>query len=267
MDKRRLVVLAVRLAICLAIGSMAWAAGTETSIPKDSFTYPPTHYLAGDRVLPGFDSFGMDLLHRHNNALHMNTVLCWQGYPPYEGDDAAYFERLVAEGFAGDIGEAQAMMEAQPQWWKRTWRCEHWWNDLYYSDHLDLNGDGHLDAHPFGPLGPGLTPFEPVGERGSGAAVEGIYWNLYSTGPGDEQPGSQHLALVAVPVDAVRIPGPGGMWYDASGNEIGFDFGPPTENNEDCWACVRLDCLCYGELVNRYRSPSKWGKVRVRGQG
>lgn len=263
MDKRRLVVLGMCLAVCVAMGSAitAWAVKTEKSILHGDFVYPPGHYLAGETIRPGHDIFGVDLHSQTNNTNHMNHVLCWDGLPPYEGDDEAYFQRLVDEGFALDLAEAQAMMEAKPLWWCRTWRCVAWWNDGLLSNDVDLNDDGYLDSHPYGYLGPGMLPFE-LGQRDSGGAFEGIWWNLRSTGPGDEGAGTMHLTLVAVPRDAVRIDG---MWYDSSGNVIGFDHGPPTPKSEDCWAAVRRECRCRGELMSRYRSPSHWGKFKVRG--
>lgn len=191
--------------------------------------------------------------------------MCWKGFPPYEGDDQAYFERLVAEGYAKDAAGARRLAEAQSEWPARTWRAVYYrWNEAYGSGRLDLDGDGCPDWHPFSPTGPGSSILAP-GFQGSGAASEGHWTNLWSTGPGDNQPGSMRITFAALPVDAVRAEVAPGfrMWFQPDGVVIGWDWGPLTEGMDDCWAVVRQRCWVQGVVVSEYQSPSEWGAIVV----
>ena len=100
MDKKRLVVLALCLITCLAISSVVWTCqAKKKSIAKGDFVYPPGHYLAGHRIRLGYDVFSMNYQAGRIESNFMGNYLLGElGFPPYGGDDQAYFARLVAEG-------------------------------------------------------------------------------------------------------------------------------------------------------------------------
>jgi len=263
MHLRQVVMLGIHLSLRTTVdGSQTMAE----SIDLSAFVYWPGHYLQGQPLRPGSDIFGMDYQARTSKGLHWNHTMCWKGFPPYEGDDQAYFERLAAEGYARNASAAQRLAEAQSEWAARTWRAVYYcWNEAYGSARLDLDGDGCLDWHPFSPMGPGSSILGP-GFRGSGAASEGYWTNLWSMGPGDEQPGSMYITFAAVPLDAVQTEVAPGfrMWFQSDGVVIGWDWGPLTEGMDDCWAVVRRRCSFKGVTVNEYQSPSHWGTIAVR---
>jgi hypothetical protein len=274
MDKRRLVVFGICLAMCLAAGGTAAAE----SIPAGDFVYPPGHYLEGQAVEPVFDIFGLNYQAKIGIASsHANMTMGFFGLPPWEGDDDAYFQRMVDEGLAETVADAQAMLAVMPEWYKRCWPVEFWWNEAWYSNALDLNEDGCPDWHPFSPVGAASGPYDPAfpGFQGSGAACEGHWTNLWTMDPGVPGLGTMHCTYAAVPLDAQRVELPAPVWQYShkwygpapDGEEIGFAWWMPLMLGMDnCWAVVRQRCWCGDVIVFEYRSPSEWGDLKVRGR-
>jgi hypothetical protein len=273
MDKRRLVVFGTCLAMCLAVGSSAAAE----SIPAGDFVYAPGHYLEGQPVETGFDIFGVNYQAKvANPSSHGSMAMGFYGFPPYGGDDQAYLERLVAEQIHGvtTIEEAMALLAINSEWYKRCWPVVFWWNEPWRSSSLDLNDDGVLDWHPFSPAGAASGPYDPAWPafRGSGAACEGIWSNLWTMDPNVPGLGTMDCVMAAVPLDAqlVALPHPVWQfthkWCEPDGSEIGYTwFNPLMPGMDYCWAAVRQRCWCGDTIVFDYQSPSEWGKLKVRG--
>jgi hypothetical protein len=178
------------LAIILAgMLSAAKAAPTAVTIPQQVLTYQPGHYLAGQLIPLGFDVYGYNYQAHMFRGYYANAFLGADGLPPYYGDTAAY---LAANPSAA----------TKDYWADRDVWLEMKWNDAWLSN-KDSDGDGVLDRH-----------FGFPGYPGSGAWLTNHLW-------GNNDDGSQwnnFAKFVAVPLSAFKV---GGVWYDASGQEIG----------------------------------------------
>jgi hypothetical protein len=251
MDKRRLVVFGICLALCLAAGGTAMA----TTIQQGGVHYPPGHYLEGEEIQTGFDIFGGNWAAQTFVGWQLSNSLAHQGFPPYHGDEESYFED-IATTFGISVAEAESLVTSMPEWiFNRTWGVYRW-NDAFMRPE-DGDGDGCIDFHPYSPThGPGDSVFAP-GFRGSGAACAMHVRNfpgllVFPHGLGY---GTMNITWVSVPLDATRDH-PYGTWYDGDGNEIGWDWGPLTWGMDDCWAVVRNVCWCGDVLVWEYHSPT-----------
>ncbi|AKH98715.1 hypothetical protein [Halanaeroarchaeum sulfurireducens] len=170
-----------------------------TKIQSGEINYSDDHYL--DTVGVGYDVFGYNYQAHMFKGSYANAYLGDYGYPPYGGDDTAYFERLVDEGYAESVGEAEDLMG-----WYWSFKDTHLkmkWNDAWISN-KDCDGDNELDR--------------PDSYIGSGAWLA----NDMSGGQGKDK-WSSFTKIVAVPEDAYQGENEEGtkVWYTAKGREIG----------------------------------------------
>jgi hypothetical protein len=187
-------VVLVLVAALIAAPIMAKGGKTCTRIQDGILEYSAGHYLEGEPLTIGYDIFGYNYHAHLFNGSYANTYLGGAGFPPYCGDDEAYEQRLIDEGYTEDpygtwywpYRDVQLMMK---------------WNDAWLSNR-DCVGDGKLDRH-FG--------FDTY--IGSGA------W-LTNHQRGEDEDGKwvYFTKIVAAPADAEVDDG---MWYAADGTEIG----------------------------------------------
>jgi hypothetical protein len=196
---KRIVLISLALVLVTAlIATPVMAKGGRfsscTRIQDGTLEYSAGHYLAGEPLKVGYDIFGYNYQARIFNGSYANVYLGGDGYPPYCGDDVAYRERLVEEGYtSAPFGKWY--------WPYRDVQLQMKWNDAWLSN-MDCDGDGKLDRHR------GFDSY-----IGSGAWItnhmrgedEGEVWTYFTK-------------IVAVPADAVLE---GGIWYTADGTEIG----------------------------------------------
>ncbi len=166
-------------------------------------TYSASHYLH-DQPLPlGYDPYGYNYQAHMFNGLYVNYYIGRLGLPPYEGDDDAYLQRLVDEGFYADRDAALAYLETTAAWlWDyRNDSLIMAWNDAWLAN-MDRDEDGALDRHY------GFASY-----IGCGA------W-LTNHMQGEDENGTwtYFTKIVAAPADAVLTDG---IWYAADGTEIG----------------------------------------------
>jgi len=267
MDKTRVIVFGICLAVCVAIGTTAMA----TTIPSGEVEYWPGHYLAGEQVETGFDVFGQNYQARTavGNLLNI-CFLPWMGLPPYEGDDDAYYQRLVDEdpwdAWSGDVGCAETCVSLILPWDARDWQAVLQWNEAYLSKKDGDDTGPYLDWQPFLE---GDHDSAALDWQGSGAAVSmdwsGPAEDSWYGGTGDPCTARLMYTWVAVPDDATFVavwgtpedPCACGAWYDADGNEIGITVDVVPAGAQPKWALVKKQCICdlYG-LVASYDSPS-----------
>lgn len=174
-------------------------------ITDGTLYYSEGHYLYGQALKPGFDIFGYNYQAHLFNGYYANAYLGGYGYPPYEGDDDAYYQRLVDEEYADSIEDAQLLIEKVWCWPYRNIILNMKWNDAWLSN-KDCDGDGKLDRH-YGHdsyIGSGAWLTNHQNGSYEGNANE-CYWNWF-------------VKIVAVPLDAYEKDG---IWYEADGTEIG----------------------------------------------
>jgi hypothetical protein len=178
-----------------------------TRIQDGVLTYSAGHYLAGQPLETGYDIFGYNYHAHLFNGSYANAYLGGYGYPPYEGDTDAYYQRLVDEGYAATVEEAEALMTYVPYvsgvwcWPYRDIWLNMKWNDAWLSN-KDCNIDGVLDR--------------PSPYIGSGAWCtnhqRGEDWVYF-------------VKIVAAPGDAYVVDyGDYAIWYTADGTEIGEEI-------------------------------------------
>ena len=170
---------------------------TCTTIQDGVLEYSAGHYLAGDPLQTGYDVFGYNYQAHMFSGSYANVYLGREGFPPYEGDAAAYLALYPA-------------VAGKWYWPYRDDQVEMKWNDAWLSN-KDCNGDGTLDR-------PSDPP--PYTYIGSGA------WETNHQSGTYEQDGNicrwnYFVKIVAVPADATKV---GGVWYAADGTEIGPDI-------------------------------------------
>jgi len=197
------VVLAVVVAL-IATPVMAGKPSNCTRIQDGILTYSSSHYLVlvGDPLLKtGYDIFGYNYQAHLFVGSYANVYLGGYGYPPYEGDTDTYYQRLVDEGYAATVGEAETLMGGVWCWPYRDIWLNMKWNDAWLSNR-DCDGDGALDRHY------GFASY-----IGSGA------WETnHMRGEDEDGKWTYFTKIVAVPADATLD---GGIWYTADGTEIG----------------------------------------------
>lgn len=170
-----------------------------TTIQSGEINYSAGHYL--DTVGVGYDAFGYNYQAHMFRGSYANVYLGADGFPPYGGDDDAYFQRLVDEGYAGDVDAAEDLVSGKWYWPYRDTHVIMKWNDAWLSNR-DCDGDGHLDRH-----------YGHDSYVGSGAWLT----NHLRGGQGKDS-WTYFTKIVAVPEDTTLN---GSVWYTADGDEIG----------------------------------------------
>lgn len=168
--------------------AVAGPNGDCTKIQDGVLEYSAGHYLAGEPLEVGYDDYGYNYQAHMFKGSYANAYLGAAGYPPYEGDDAAYLadNPSAASHWTWPYRDVQLTIQ---------------WNDAWLAN-TDCDGDGSLDRHD------GFA-----GYVGSGA------WETnHMSGVDDGKQWTYFVKIVAVPSDATLS---GGTWYDANGKEIG----------------------------------------------
>ena len=168
---------------------VSWLQTACTTIQDGLLVYRPGHYLAGEPLETGFDAFGYNYQGHLFKGSYANVYLGGDGFPPYEGDDVAYAQRLADECFVTNP-------YAKWYWPYRAYNLQMKWNDAWIAN-TDCDDDGLLDRH-----------YGYPSYVGSGA------WETNQYGDGE----AYLIKIVAVPEDAYLS---AGYWYTADGTEIG----------------------------------------------
>lgn len=175
-----------------AAASPKKAATTTVTLQSGTILYSPGSYLAGQVIPLGFDAYGYNYQAHMFEGSYFNSYANGAGLPPYDGDDAAYLA-------------ANPTAVSHWAWPYRNDQLAMKWNDAWLSN-CDRDGDGKLDRHYGFPSYIGSGAWENNHQSGDYTADGVEYsWNYF-------------VKIVAVPADAEAD---GGVWYDASGTEIG----------------------------------------------
>lgn len=185
---KKILVLLLVLAACCAVPD---AQAVCTTLKDGILTYSTGHYLSGQPLKVGFDAYGYNYQAHLFNGSYANVYLGRDGFPPYEGDDAAYLA-------------ANPTVVGHWAWPYRSVTLNMKWNDAWLSN-KDCSTDGVLDRHY------GFSSY-----IGSGAwetnhqsdIADGVHWTYF-------------VKIVAAPASATMT---GGTWYTADGSEIGPDI-------------------------------------------
>ena len=202
------------------------------TITEGEILYQPYHYIAGEPVPTGYDDWGYNYQAHLFKGCYCNAYLGGYGFPPYEGDDDAFYQSLVDVGYrkkvgteyvwdyAEDLEDAEAIMAGVWCWPYRDVKLSMKWNDAWLSN-MDRDGDGVLDRYY------GFSSY-----IGSGAWETNHQWGTYNGDDGKEHRWGYFVKIVAVPDDAVLDQKQVGedeegnpiyedYWYEADGTEIG----------------------------------------------
>ena len=181
---------------CLVALTLGAKPQTCTTIQDGVLTYSAGHYLEGQPLQIGFDPYGYNYQGHMFKGSYANAYLGGYGFPPYEGDDAAY----LAEN-----------PDAEDTWvWPyRNDQLEMKWNDAWLSN-KDCDGDGKLDRYY------GFSSY-----IGSGAWLTNHQSGEYDDENGDVCKWNYFVKIVAAPADATLE---SGTWYAADGTEIGAEI-------------------------------------------
>jgi hypothetical protein len=165
---------------------------TYGTITGGDILYSAGHYLAGQPIPTGFDPYGYNYQGQMFSGSYFNVYSGGDGFPPYEGDDAAYLAANpgAASHWAWPYRDVQLLMK---------------WNDAWLSN-IDQDGDGKLDRHY------GFASY-----IGSGAWETNHMSGSYEV-DGKTYKWNDFVKIVAVPADATLT---SGVWYTANGVEIG----------------------------------------------
>jgi hypothetical protein len=204
---------------CMFFGGAVQAATLTDKAP--SIFYKSGHYLEGWPITVGTDMFGYNYQAHRFGGSFANVYLGGDGYPPYLGDTAAYYEAMVEYGFADTVVEAEEILSAMWYWDNRDERLVMKWNDAWLSnmDRGDDSGgttpDGDLDRH-----------FGYPSYSGSGAWVtnhrSGMDY-IEKDGELKQVRWSYFIKIITPPTTAVKVDD---VWYTEDGIEIGPDrFG------------------------------------------
>ncbi|MGI5865717.1 MAG: hypothetical protein ACOX6T_27150 [Myxococcales bacterium] len=177
-------------AVALLAAALAQGADVRvcTRISDGAITYPEGHYLAGAKVLTGFDPYGYNFEERLFIGSYANAYLGADGMPPYQGDDEAYLAVTPAA-------------ENTWYWAFRKLELRMSWDEAWLSNR-DCDGDRRLDRHP------GFKSY-----LASGAELT----NFISGGEGEAR-WTHFSRIVAVPAGAIARDG---RWYWPDGTPIG----------------------------------------------
>lgn len=197
MKKKVLVVLVVLLA--LGFTTTAVLADppppdkeTCTKIQDGVLTYSAGHYLYGEPLVTGYDPYGYNYQAHLFSGSYANVYLGKDGFPPYQGDAAAYLAEnpTAANTWYWPYHDTELLMK-----WDQNWLAN-----------VDCDDDGLLDRHM-------NTP----DYIGSGAWETNHMWGTYEQ-DGQTCNWDYFTKIVAVPADADKV---AGVWYAADGSEIG----------------------------------------------
>jgi hypothetical protein len=184
--KKPVKILVLLSLLALIVPAMAW--GQCVTLKQGVIKYSAGHYLAGQPIPVGYDIYGYNYQAHMFNGSYANVYLGGYGYPPYDGNDAAYLAKYPA---AANLW----------CWPYRNTNLVMKWNDAWISN-KDCDGDGKLDRHY------GFSKY-----IGSGA------WETnHMSGTDDGKHWTYFCKIVAAPANAVRS---GGIWYTADGAMIG----------------------------------------------
>jgi hypothetical protein len=246
--KKVLMIFLVLAVTALFIGIVSHYATAQkksscTRITDRVLTYLPGRYLVGELVMPGFDIFGYNYQAHLFNGYYANAYLNGDGFPPYEGNDEAYFERLIEEARPG---KTKAVVEAKWYWPYRNDVLSMKWNDAWLSN-MDCDSDGALDRYH------GFDSY-----IGSGAWETNHQSGTYML-DGKECHWTYFVKIVAVPADASFVDTNGNnspddyveFWYTPDGKEIGPSIWGEFAIIEEVW-----NDPCAGIHGVQYRSPA-----------
>jgi len=189
--------------------------GDCATIKDGILTYSPGHYLEDESLQVGYDIFGYNYQGHMFKGSYANVYLGRDGLPPYEGENAAYYQRLVDEGLSDNVSAAEELLSEKWYWPYRDVRLVMKWNDAWLSN-KDCDDDGLLDRH----LG-------HASYIGSGAWETNHQWGSYED-DGKIYKWNYFVKIVAVPEDAYYDDANDNgkadddeLWYTADETEIG----------------------------------------------
>jgi len=199
MKKLLILTIVLTVALSLVLAPAVAAKGGKnaacTTIQEGNLTYSDGHYLAGEPLKVGYDIFGYNYQAHMFSGYYCNVYLGGAGFPPYEGDTAAYLLENPGTGAKNHWA-----------WPYRDVKLVMKWNDAWLSNKScdnDGDNDGKLDRHY------GYDSY-----IGSGAWETNHQW-------GDNEDGTKwtyFTKIVAAPKDAYND---GIIWYAADDTEIG----------------------------------------------
>jgi len=140
----------ITIILLIAAGSVMAAKPNKqcNTIQSGQIHYPSDYYLGDKPITTGFDEYGWNYQAHSFEGYFANYAFDAFGLPPYEGNEEAYYQRLVDEGFASNINEAMNFMYGDYFrsffWINRDISYSLKWNDEYKSN-KDCNGDGLID--------------------------------------------------------------------------------------------------------------------------
>jgi len=182
-------ILAVVGALVIASTPAAAQKVKCTTIQQGTLLYAADHYLAGQPLMLGVDPYGYNYQANMFNGSYFNSYAGGDGFPPYDGDDAAYLAAnpAAATHWAWPYRNDQLAMK---------------WNDGWLSNR-DCDADGKLDRHFGFPayIGSGAWLTNHQNYQGS----DGNYYKYF-------------VKIVAVPASATKV---AGIWYSNKGVVIG----------------------------------------------
>jgi len=194
----------------VALSTSAAGNGNSNScvtIQDGELEYSAGHYLEDTPLQVGYDIFGYNYQAHMFRSSYANAYLGRDGLPPYEGENTAYYQRLVDEGLSDNVSAAEELLSDKWYWPYRDVKLVMKWNDSWLSN-KDCDGDDLLDRYY------GYDSY-----IGSGAWETNHMWGSYEE-DGETYKWNYFVKIVAVPDDATKIDG---IWYTADGTEIGPD--------------------------------------------
>lgn len=190
--------LLLTLALTLLALPVVGAKKEGTTIQDGVLTYSTGHYLDDEPLQTGFDIFGYNYQGHMFKGLYANSYLGKDGFPPWEGDDELYAQRLVDEGFTTNP-------YSKWYWPYREVNLMMKWNDAWLSN-KDCDEDGALDRYYGFDSYIGSGAWLTNHQSGSYVDEDIEYkWNYF-------------VKIVAAPIDAYTDVG---RWYTADDTEIG----------------------------------------------
>jgi len=193
-----LVLLATVLVVLPATARRGDIQGTCTQIKDKVLRYPEGHYLEGDLLQIGYDSYGYNYQTYRFEGYYANAFLGEDGYPPYTGntDDYLSINPGVTNTWYWEYRDITLMMK---------------WNNAWLSNQ-DCDKDGKLDIHY------GLGSY-----IGSWAQVINYQWGTYpkdgvSYYRGNTCKWRYTVKIVAAPKEALLSDE---VWYYPPGTEMG----------------------------------------------
>jgi hypothetical protein len=183
------------IAIC-----SAHAAAECTNIQSGLLLYQPGNYYAGQPITTGVNPYGYNYQAHSFNGSYFNSYAGNSGFPPYNGDDAAYLAEnpTAVNNWAWQYRSIDVAMK---------------WNDTWLSN-KDCDNDGVLDRHY------GYPQY-----TGSGAWLTNHEsWTV--TVKGKDYNANDFIKIVANPEDAIIQSSPLGYFgegiiYQKDGKKIG----------------------------------------------